>query len=321
MRRLLSVEFRRFFARDLARLFGLLILVGSLLGGATAFVNSLELDDATAARIDSEIRHSRATYEQRLDSCVRGSQPSDLPPEVRENLSPEILQQPRHHRECVEQLRVSAPGDLRFHFGANSASIFGTLGIPTAIIAWILGASLIGAEWSAGTITPLLTWEPRRLRVLGAKTLGLLLAVGAGFLLMDVLVAAALLPAGFLRGTFADVDIWWLKDVANSTWRGMALAGGAGLLGFGLANLIRNTVAAVGAGFGYLIIVENLVRALTPRFNQWLLSSNAAIAGLGYDPGLVGGRSPETALMILGGYALGIYLLGAVLFWRRDVSA
>ena len=49
----------------------------------------------------------------------------------------------------------------------------------------------------------------------------------------------------------------------------------AGLLAFGLTNLVRNTGAALGIGFVYLVIAESAVRALRPRWQPWLLSDNA----------------------------------------------
>ena len=36
-------------------------------------------------------------------------------------------------------------------------------------VGWMLGASAIGADWHAGHLTTILTWEPRRGRVLFAK--------------------------------------------------------------------------------------------------------------------------------------------------------
>jgi ABC-type transport system involved in multi-copper enzyme maturation permease subunit len=48
------------------------------------------------------------------------------------------------------------------------------------------------------------------------------------------------------------------------------------LLGFGIANLTRNTGAALGVGFVYFAIVENAVSALRPGWVQWLFTQNLA---------------------------------------------
>lgn len=83
--------------------------------------------------------------------------------------------------------------------------------------AWLLligglagGASMVGAEWQAGSLVTQLTWEPRRARVLVAR----LVATGAvGFVLALVMLSlftAALVPAAALRGAMPPDRHWWL---------------------------------------------------------------------------------------------------------------
>ena len=50
----------------------------------------------------------------------------------------------------------------------------------------------------------------------------------------------------------------------------------AGLLGFGLTNLVRNTGAALGVGFVYFAVVESALGAFQPTWQPWLLTTNAA---------------------------------------------
>jgi hypothetical protein len=50
----------------------------------------------------------------------------------------------------------------------------------------------------------------------------------------------------------------------------------AALLGFGLANLVRNTGAALGVGFLYFAIIENILRVASQRTQRYLLSDNVA---------------------------------------------
>jgi hypothetical protein len=47
--------------------------------------------------------------------------------------------------------------------------------------------------------------------------------------------------------------------------------------GFGLASVGRNTAVALGVGFGYIVVVENLVRGLRPQWTPWLLTDNAGL--------------------------------------------
>ena len=64
----------------------------------------------------------------------------------------------------------------------------------------ICGASVAGAEWRAGTITTVLTWEPSRLRLHAARTASAaILAFVIGFALQVVFLASPL-PAVVLNG-------------------------------------------------------------------------------------------------------------------------
>src|SRR5207253_1003532 len=72
------------------------------------------------------------------------------------------------------------------------------------------GASVTGAEWRAGTVTTLLTWEPRRARVHLSRTAACaILAALISFALQAVFLAS-LLPAVIANGSSAGTDAgWW----------------------------------------------------------------------------------------------------------------
>lgn len=157
----------------------------------------------------------------------------------------------------------------------------------------VLGASSVGAEWHAGTMTTLLAWEPRRVRVSVAKAVACILSV--------FVIAVGLLIVLALAMTMATA----------------AAFGSA--LGFALAMIGRNTAAALGVTFGYLAIVEVLLRELRPGWQKWLLSENLGALITGHAPG-VAGRSLGGAASVLLLYA-GVLLLAAVASFRaRDVS-
>jgi ABC-type transport system involved in multi-copper enzyme maturation permease subunit len=122
----------------------------------------------------------------------------------------------------------------------------------------------------------LLFWEPRRGRVMATKLA--LLAVAAA--LLGVVAQAAWTLAGLVlaraRGTTDGLprDFW--SDLLGQQARSVALAVLAALLGFAIANLIRNTGAALGIGFVYFAIVENILRNVVPRSQRFLLTDNVA---------------------------------------------
>ena len=65
--------------------------------------------------------------------------------------------------------------------------------MPVVAAAWLLAASFVGAEWHAGTMGTLLTWEPRRLYVLGAKVAALTEGVLKAMLMTKLQTAGAVL--------------------------------------------------------------------------------------------------------------------------------
>ena len=144
-------------------------------------------------------------------------------------------------------------------------------------VAWILGASAIGADWHAGHVTTILTWEPRRGRVMLAKIAASLTSVFVVSLVIQALLGAALAVAAAGAGSTAGADAAWLAESAGVALRVALLSTIFAGFGFGLASAGRNTAVALGVGFGYLVIVENLVRGLRPQWTPWLLTDNAGL--------------------------------------------
>lgn len=188
-------------------------------------------------------------------------------------------------------------------------------------VGWMLGASAIGAEWHAGHITTILTWEPRRARVILAKIVACLAGVLVLSLAIQALLGVVLAIDAAGRGSTAGADAAWLAESTETAVRIALLSTIFAGFGFALAAAGRNTAVALGAGFGYLVIVENLVRGLRPEWTPWLLTDNAAlfIIGSPSDFPLLGRTVAQSGLYLaLVGLAL---LLGAAgLFRVRDVT-
>ena len=151
---------------------------------------------------------------------------------------------------------------------------------PLVVIGWLLGASFIGAEWHAGTVTTLLTWEPRRVRVVLAKAIVGIVAVFALTLALQAVLTAFLALAASLNGSTTGAE-GWLTETGAVAVRVSLLAALAGAIGFAFAAVGRNTAAALGVGFAYVVVVENLVRGLRPEWSRWLFGENAGLFLLG----------------------------------------
>ncbi|MCZ2836641.1 ABC transporter permease subunit [Modestobacter sp. VKM Ac-2985] len=212
--------------------------------------------------------------------------------------------------------------------GTAGAVAFGAAG---AVLAFLVGATFVGAEWSSRSMVALLFWETRRPRVLGAKTA--VVAV-ASAVLGVVAHGAWLATAGLWQVVAGDgaalPDGFWSELLATGG-RGVLLTTLIGLLGFGLTNLVRNTGAALGVGFVYFAVLETAVRAVRPAWQPWLLTDNAAALVLPDGLTLYTGFDPVTGVSteyLLGNLQAGVFLavvaavvltVGTVLFTRRDL--
>ena len=87
----------------------------------------------------------------------------------------------------------------------------------TTILGLVVGASVVAVSWQTGTISTILTWEPRRLRWFAAR----ILMLAAGVLVMTLAIvaflSAGLALAAMLRGSTVGIDGAWWSDVPMTT--------------------------------------------------------------------------------------------------------
>ncbi len=211
------------------------------------------------------------------------------------------------------------------------------LGFAGAAIAFLIGATFIGAEWSTRSLVAQLFWAPRRLRVMGAK---LAVLAGAAVALAVTLQVAGLAENMWLassRGTTEVPDGFW-GDYLVTAGRGVLITVVAALVGFGIANAMRHTAAALGVGFVYFAILESMIRALKPAWQQWLFTDNviAFVMKEPYTIQLEGQHRDETGRLVVGSYehvithahagmvlaviTAAILTVGLALFAKRDIN-
>lgn len=309
MRGLLSVELRRILARRTTRLFGALVLLGAILAGTVLFLRSGHPDPNGA---DAARQQAIAARDREVVACTRGDygiRADQIPPGL--TLA-----------EFCDRFAVGPPvaHDPEFHL-TNVRTVFNGTNVILMVLLMSLGASLVGAEWHAGTITTLLTWEPRRVRVLTAKLSAAAAFAFVALLAAQALIATALLPSALLHGTSAGADWAWLRSVAGFELRAATIAALATGLAFGVASIARNTAFAVGGLFAYLAVLEPIVRAARPRWQPWFLYDNVAtfLTGHSVDFTLYG-RSATGAGLVIAGYTAGVALVAVAVFRRRDVT-
>ena len=206
---------------------------------------------------------------------------------------------------------------LAIGFAVASGVLF-TLGV-------VVGASFVGAEWNSGSMATLLTWEPRRTRVLAAKLIACVVTTMAVSLVVLVLIALFLLPSAAAHGTTRGVPWWTLAGVGLRI--GTVSAIGAAL-GIGLANVMRSASGPIAtwlifqfvASPALLIWKQWLVRWLPDGIIRQFVSLEGAIRGsVNGVPFAFRGNVLRGGLL-LAAYAAALLAAGYAAFNARDVT-
>ena len=326
---LLRAEVHRFRSR---RLIALLLVLG-----AVGFLGAVLLASTQYAKTSPEVL---AEAQRRLDAVV-----------VEQNAyreqclsSPDVPQGVPADAYCGPEATAEnfgGPENFIEHrpFTLATDGLAGALAVAVAAsaVTFLVGATSIGAEWSSRSLVALLFWQPRRLRVMAAK-LAVLAGAAAlvGLLAQGGWVVAARVLAA-TRGS-AQVPAGFWGDLLGTGARGVLLVVLTALLGFGVAHLVRNTAASLGAGFLYFAVVESAVRNLRSTWTPWLFTENALAlvqhggAKVYVDEGYFDAAGSyqstgrEVVLsnlhggLVLGAVVLAVVGLGVLLFQRRDLN-
>jgi ABC-2 type transport system permease protein len=195
---------------------------------------------------------------------------------------------------------------------------------PTKLLAGaalLLGILGMAGEFRHQTVTQTFLVTPDRGRVVAAKLVAYPLA-GIALALATLAVTAAV-AAGWLAAkgiTPSSLLDARLGRVLGVVLLGAVLAAGlCGLVGVGVAALVRNQVAALVAMLVWVLVVEGLLMSLlsAPSLGKWLPSAAAAAAIS--SPG--GARlSRLGGTLLLAAYALAFALVGTSLVVRRDIT-
>jgi ABC-2 type transport system permease protein len=304
---MLRAELRRVADRRLVRRTVLLVVAAVAIGGILAFAATSSLSEATFQKRVATAQAQDKAQQVRAEACLRahGVKAGD-------DFTNDIA------RQCLPDNRIRAH-DPRLHRARLQSVLQGTAGV-LAIIGWALGASMVGSEFASRSITTLLTWETRRTRLITAKAAVVLVTVAAFAAVTLIAVALAMLPALTAHGAPLGPDDPSIATLAGVIGRGTVLASFAAGMGFAIATLGRNTAAALGAGFAYIIVLENILGNSLRRWRGWLLLGNAIVFVSGHADTDIPGRSVAGAALVLGGVAAALLVGAAATFRVRDIA-
>ncbi len=195
--------------------------------------------------------------------------------------------------------------------------------IPLSFACYLVGASALGADYTSRSLTTLLTWEPRRRRVLASRAgASALVTTGLTILILLALIVA-LLPAAIAHGTGGAPDGAWFLSTAAMTLRCVLFAAAMSVLGVSAAAIGRSTTAAVIGIVVYLVLIESTAVQAEPSIGRWLLVTDA-ISWIGQNSNTTAG-APAGHTVVIGGLlvAFGVAAISALAtrtFEHRDVT-
>ncbi|MGI8994491.1 MAG: ABC transporter permease subunit [Nocardioidaceae bacterium] len=147
------------------------------------------------------------------------------------------------------------------------------IALLAAVIAVLVGATMIGAEWSAGSVGTQLVFEPRRNRVWTAKALAIAAATAVmGLLLFTLVWTGILLAHQAWNGPALPASFG--RDLTETGLRVVAFTAVAGLAGYAITMAVRHTVVVLGLMLAYSVIGEAFLRNFWPAVEPWLVSNN-----------------------------------------------
>jgi hypothetical protein len=214
--------------------------------------------------------------------------------------------------------------DQRLHISRRYSEAVGGAGVAMVLVAFIIGASFVGAEFGAGSLSTQLIFEPRRARVIAVKAI----AVGIGLALTTIallLYLGLLMFAGSsMRGISSGLDASWFAARAGDLVRVASAVALAGIVAYAVTVVARRTVAAVAG----LLIGQVASGLIGSRHNwHWVAKYNptSALIIMAIDPFRHLGDPAATVLSLRGAiatscaWAVGLTVVAIVIFNRREV--
>jgi ABC-2 type transport system permease protein len=312
--------FRSEFLRARSRRLVPMLIVGCILAIVVGVTIAAFQSTKPAA---ADVSRAQARYQKAHDQCMSGAYLGGEP------LPPGFISLEDYCDRTVE-FQVNA--------GLKTADLVAAVqGSATFVIliGVILAASLGGADWSSGTMTTLLTWEPRRVRVLLVRALVITLFVFVITFVVQALFVGAFSLAASLRGWTGGTPPGLAEDVVRNMARVSTMAVAIGLVALSIATVGRSTVAALGALFGYLVLFEGVIAGFAPSTQDKLLVRAAGVVVSRqpiYDfrevsTGTIGSMIEPRVLLglgeawlVVGFYVVALVGLALLVFRSRDVN-
>jgi ABC-2 type transport system permease protein len=204
---------------------------------------------------------------------------------------------------------------------------FGSAAALLTLVGFVLGATLIGADYASRALTTLFTWEPRRLRVLAARAAACAVVAACATLVALTLLCVVLLPAALAHGSGAAPTGSWYVSIIGLALRCALLAGAAAAIGVSCAAIGRSTPAALAIIAVYWIAVERSALGIGTWLSRWLFLALArSWVAADFSQGATSsgrqgaGHGLVTSGLLLLAVVLSLHALATWMLSRRDIA-
>lgn len=216
--------------------------------------------------------------------------------------------------------------------GVDLESLFDPVAFVLPLMAFVIGASYFGADVKTGVIEQILTWEPRRSRLLVARVVSSVVGVAVLTALVAIFFVALMYVLAALTGTTDGTtgELW--ANIAQAVIR-FGVAGGLfSAFGFGITVITNNSLASIVGFVIYFFIIDGIIAAFLSRVSPYTPVTNTSAFASGVDVERIEGSVFDenvqtvavhgyvTAGLIVVAYVVGALLIGAALFQRRDID-
>ncbi|MBC9956657.1 ABC transporter permease subunit [Yimella sp. cx-51] len=259
MKRLLTAELRRAAARGITKGALLLTLLVALFALFGTYRQVATMPSEAQMQQDFKAVHDDwvKNHVQNEKTC-RETTPKDV---VEANPGMCEMQEPTKESWFGQRLTI----------GQQARDVRMGLSLIVALAALMLGASLVCAEFTSGSMMTWLTFEPRRSRVYATKVIA-----AALFGLLPALVVFLVdVPGLWLIGQSGGLQF---GPGEQSTYfasflRLFGVGAFAGLVGAALGFVARHTTAVLGAAIVYLIAFEIILASSIESMKRWTIGT------------------------------------------------
>ncbi len=176
----------------------------------------------------------------------------------------------------------------------------------------------MGADIKTGMLEQLLTWEPRRLRIVASRCIAGGLAIGVVSALVALFYVAAMFGLAIALGTADGTtgELW--ANLAAAVGRTGVASALFAVIGIGATFLVWNSIGSIVGFLTYFFILDGIIAAFLRSVAVWLPVTNATSFASGEDVSSIEGSifADDVELVSHHGYLLaGVVLaLWSVMF-------